>query len=42
MEEAKKLCERFVKTDILVVGSEGAGGHAAIEAFKVDLRFNSH
>ncbi len=34
MEEVKNLCDKFVKTDILVVGSEGAGGHAAIEASK--------
>ena len=34
MEEVEKLCDRIVSTDLLIVGSEGAGGHAAIEASK--------
>jgi len=33
--EAEKLCDRVVTTELLIVGSEGAGGHAAIEAHKV-------
>ncbi len=32
--EAEKLCDRVVTTELLIVGSEGAGGHAAIEAHK--------
>ncbi len=28
------LCDKIISTDILIVGSEGAGGHAAIEASK--------
>lgn len=32
MGEAEKLCDKFLTTDLLIVGSEGAGGHAAIEA----------
>lgn len=34
MRNAEKLCDRTVTTDLLIVGSEGAGGHAAIEARK--------
>lgn len=32
MGEAEKLCDKILTTDLLIVGSEGAGGHAAIEA----------
>ncbi len=35
MVEVNKLCDREIKTDLLIVGSEGAGGHAAIEAYKM-------
>ena len=28
------VCDRTIKTELLIVGSEGAGGHAAIEATK--------
>jgi succinate dehydrogenase/fumarate reductase flavoprotein subunit len=34
MSEVENLCDRVLKTDLLIVGSEGAGGHAAIEAHK--------
>jgi len=34
MEINKKECDRILTTDLLIVGSEGAGGHAAIEASK--------
>lgn len=34
MVEVNKLCDREIITDLLIVGSEGAGGHAAIEAYK--------
>jgi len=34
MVKISKLCDRELKTDLLIVGSEGAGGHAAIEAYK--------
>jgi len=34
MDELKELCDRVLNTDLLIVGSEGAGGHAAIEASK--------
>jgi len=29
-----KLCDKLITTDLLIIGSEGAGGHAAIEASK--------
>ncbi|MHA1606393.1 MAG: FAD-binding protein [Candidatus Freyarchaeota archaeon] len=32
MGEAEGMCDRSLKVDLLVVGSEGAGGHAAVEA----------
>lgn len=38
MQEINNLIDKSVETDILVVGSEGAGGHAAIEAFKSGLK----
>ncbi|MFX0073329.1 MAG: FAD-binding protein, partial [Candidatus Hermodarchaeota archaeon] len=34
MGQIGKLCDKIITTDILIVGSEGAGGHAAIEASK--------
>ena len=34
MSEVENLCDRILKTDLLIIGSEGAGGHAAIEAAK--------
>ncbi len=34
MSEIEELCDRIIKSDLLIVGSEGAGGHAAIEASK--------
>lgn len=32
MGEVEKLCDKVISTDLLIVGSEGAGGHAAIKA----------
>ena len=39
MGELESLCNRIIATDLLIVGSEGAGGQAAIEASKsgIDL-----
>jgi succinate dehydrogenase/fumarate reductase flavoprotein subunit len=39
MGELERLCDRIITTELLIVGSEGAGGHAAIEASKsgIDL-----
>ena len=34
MSKVEELCDKVISTDLLIVGSEGAGGHAAIEAFK--------
>ncbi len=34
MNEVENLCDRVLKTDLIIIGSEGAGGHAAIEAAK--------
>ena len=34
MEEEEKLFDKILKTELLIIGSEGAGGHAAIEASK--------
>ncbi len=34
MENLKNLCDKIITTELLIVGSEGAGGHAAIEASK--------
>jgi succinate dehydrogenase/fumarate reductase flavoprotein subunit len=39
MGELERLCDRIITTELLIIGSEGAGGHAAIEASKsgIDL-----
>ena len=34
MGDIEDLCDKVISTDLLIVGSEGAGGHAAIEASK--------
>ncbi len=34
MDDIEELCDKVISTDLLIVGSEGAGGHAAIEASK--------
>ena len=34
LNEVENLCDKVIRTDLLIVGSEGAGGHAAIEASK--------
>ena len=34
MTSINNLCDEIIQTDLLIVGSEGAGAHAAIEAIK--------
>ncbi|TFG13521.1 MAG: FAD-binding protein [Promethearchaeota archaeon] len=37
MIKLKDLCDKVLNTDLLIIGSEGAGGHAAIEASKSSI-----